>query len=461
MNLIERLDRDVIHEFESAFTRLDVPADERGSYWLDIRHLGHEVTVRWAPDRPFGVSSSLFPVGYGEGSDEVFDDYDTARRRVFELVRHKGKTIPPEKVALRELRDIAKFTQAEIAKRLGVGQAAISKLERRSDMSISSLQRFVRALGGKLRLKVDLSGESIELSGIGVAQEPPEARCTHIPMEHTTEGSLEVSRLSETVHKAESIVSRELGPTGPLSRVLLSEKCRLASFSNGDVRLNEASVISLAAQIQSQTGRTVDCFPIRVAQLLIFHELGHKYLDRFSSRFGVLGSAEEIADTFAGWLDALTDGCKESGSAVFAQLGCEHIKCDYPGASSRLAAYNTGFEISALTRAVPRLDLLVLRVADIELSRRFYSCLGAKFEQEKHGRGPVHYAGLLNGTVFELYPCNKSSAVSSLRLGFKVEDLNQVVERARQAGATVESREDGDQYVLQDPDGNKVVLSSL
>ena len=54
--------------------------------------------------------------------------------------------------SLRALRRAAGFTQLEMAERLGIGQAAISKIEQRGDVQISSLQRYVEALGRSLRI---------------------------------------------------------------------------------------------------------------------------------------------------------------------------------------------------------------------------------------------------------------------------------------------------------------------
>ena len=51
-----------------------------------------------------------------------------------------------------------------------------------------------------------------------------------------------------------------------------------------------------------------------------------------------------------------------------------------------------------------KLNLLVIRCRDLEASRIFYESLGATFSLEKHGAGPEHYAGELEGLVFELYP---------------------------------------------------------
>lgn len=55
--------------------------------------------------------------------------------------------------SLRALREMAGLTQAQMAKRLKIGQAAISKIEHRGDVQISSLQKYVEALGAKLRIE--------------------------------------------------------------------------------------------------------------------------------------------------------------------------------------------------------------------------------------------------------------------------------------------------------------------
>lgn len=57
-----------------------------------------------------------------------------------------------EQAQLDELRRSRKMTQQEIAQRMGTGQANVSKLERRSDMHVSTLQTLIRALGGELEI---------------------------------------------------------------------------------------------------------------------------------------------------------------------------------------------------------------------------------------------------------------------------------------------------------------------
>lgn len=51
---------------------------------------------------------------------------------------------------LYELREARQLTQEQLAEQLKTGQAAVSKLERRTDMYISTLRRFIEAMGGRL-----------------------------------------------------------------------------------------------------------------------------------------------------------------------------------------------------------------------------------------------------------------------------------------------------------------------
>lgn len=53
---------------------------------------------------------------------------------------------------LRELRSEAGLTQVELAERLGRSQGAVSELERRDDVYLSTLREYVEALGGHLEV---------------------------------------------------------------------------------------------------------------------------------------------------------------------------------------------------------------------------------------------------------------------------------------------------------------------
>ena len=56
-------------------------------------------------------------------------------------------------MALDELREAQNMTQEHLAKVLHVRQSAISKMERRTDMYVSTLQSFVKAMGGELHIE--------------------------------------------------------------------------------------------------------------------------------------------------------------------------------------------------------------------------------------------------------------------------------------------------------------------
>ena len=53
---------------------------------------------------------------------------------------------------LKDLRQAVEKTQQDLAAALGVGQDSISRLERRSDMLLSTLRRYVEGMGGTLEL---------------------------------------------------------------------------------------------------------------------------------------------------------------------------------------------------------------------------------------------------------------------------------------------------------------------
>lgn len=57
-----------------------------------------------------------------------------------------------EEHSLRELRAARDRSQQQMAERLGVNQAAVSKLERRADMYVSSLRQYIEAMGGELEI---------------------------------------------------------------------------------------------------------------------------------------------------------------------------------------------------------------------------------------------------------------------------------------------------------------------
>ena len=72
---------------------------------------------------------------------------------------------------LAEFREALQVSQEELAKRLKVTQAAISRLEKRPNVLLASIANYVEALGGKLELHVVLPHRTVKLTHlIGAAQ---------------------------------------------------------------------------------------------------------------------------------------------------------------------------------------------------------------------------------------------------------------------------------------------------
>jgi transcriptional regulator with XRE-family HTH domain len=67
-------------------------------------------------------------------------------------------------MALDELREAREMTQVHLAKVLGVNQAAVSKLERRTDMYVSTLHNFVKAMGGELKITARFREGTVEIN---------------------------------------------------------------------------------------------------------------------------------------------------------------------------------------------------------------------------------------------------------------------------------------------------------
>lgn len=101
----------------------------------------------------------------GRSLDEVMAAMPAERRD-----RSKARTteLLAEVEGLKALRKLAERSQEQIAQSLGVKQPAIVKIEKQTDLYLSTLRRFVEAAGGTLELRVELPGKgTMHLTGIG------------------------------------------------------------------------------------------------------------------------------------------------------------------------------------------------------------------------------------------------------------------------------------------------------
>ena len=99
---------------------------------------------------------------------------DPARRAGIEA---EAARLHTEYLTLQELRKAKALTQVQLAETLGIQQATVAKYERQSDLLLSTLTSYVRAMGGSLKLMVEFPGKApIALEGLGDTEEPSRRR---------------------------------------------------------------------------------------------------------------------------------------------------------------------------------------------------------------------------------------------------------------------------------------------
>jgi len=105
----------------------------------------------------------------GRNIDDVIAGLPKARR---DRIETKAVRLAREMIehadSLGDIRKAMSKTQSEIARELGVGQVAVAQLEKRSDLLLSTLQRYVRAAGAELSLVIHTKqGTEIVLQSLG------------------------------------------------------------------------------------------------------------------------------------------------------------------------------------------------------------------------------------------------------------------------------------------------------
>jgi DNA-binding XRE family transcriptional regulator len=76
---------------------------------------------------------------------------------------------------LNELREARELTQDSLADILGINQAAVSKLENRMDMYLSTLRRFVEAMGGQLVISAHFPDGEVRIKQFSLGQDEERA----------------------------------------------------------------------------------------------------------------------------------------------------------------------------------------------------------------------------------------------------------------------------------------------
>ena len=103
--------------------------------------------------------------------DEKIKKLSPAQRMKVEA---RAAELMAEEMTLHELRHARKLTQVRAARKLGITQDSVSRLEQRSDLLLSTFRKTVEAMGGNLTLVAQFPDRApVVLSGI--AEDDPRA----------------------------------------------------------------------------------------------------------------------------------------------------------------------------------------------------------------------------------------------------------------------------------------------
>ena len=93
---------------------------------------------------------------------QKIEDIGRVRRK---RVEARAAALIAEEMTLQELRQARKLTQVRLAKALGITQDGVSRLEKRSDLLLSTLRKSVEAMGGNLSLVAEFPDREPVIKG--------------------------------------------------------------------------------------------------------------------------------------------------------------------------------------------------------------------------------------------------------------------------------------------------------
>jgi DNA-binding XRE family transcriptional regulator len=71
-------------------------------------------------------------------------------------IQSQNDTLKREYMALQEIRKAMSLTQKDVAAKLHIAQDGVSRIEKRSDLMISTLRKYIEAMGGELNIIAEL-----------------------------------------------------------------------------------------------------------------------------------------------------------------------------------------------------------------------------------------------------------------------------------------------------------------
>ena len=81
-----------------------------------------------------------------------------------EAITKRTAELIAEEATLRQVREARARSQEAVAQKLHIKQAAVSKLERRTDMYLSTLRSYIEAMGGKLEIIARFPDQTVRIT---------------------------------------------------------------------------------------------------------------------------------------------------------------------------------------------------------------------------------------------------------------------------------------------------------
>ncbi len=112
--------------------------------------------------------------------EQKLREFSPARRK---KINARTRELVAREMSLRELRHAVSKTQKTVARTLKMGQDGVSRLEKRSDLLLSTLRNYVEAVGGTLTLVAEFPDqEPIAIGKLGDITGAGEAhKARHLP----------------------------------------------------------------------------------------------------------------------------------------------------------------------------------------------------------------------------------------------------------------------------------------
>lgn len=96
---------------------------------------------------------------------------DNLPKKRWGRVEARAAELIAEEMSLQALRKARKRTQVRVARELGIKQENVSRIEKRTDLLLSTLRGYIEAMGGKLHLIAEFPDRPpIELSGLAAME---------------------------------------------------------------------------------------------------------------------------------------------------------------------------------------------------------------------------------------------------------------------------------------------------